>query len=152
MLFQFTALPDDWVHTFCTSAPHLAVVPCDSTASLFRYAAILRRSNNDVTALSIPLYGHIPGTFVIYNAACNRLSILRAQANADCPSVREHAITGGMSYAYRCGELYANSRFHHCRSYDISLCDRRNLSGGMWMDRRPLLRLRIPRAARTSAN
>jgi len=35
VFFLFTALPVDQVQAVCTSAPHQAVVPCDSTAFLF---------------------------------------------------------------------------------------------------------------------
>jgi len=37
VFFLFTALPKDKVQSFCTSALHRAVVPCDSTAFLFLY-------------------------------------------------------------------------------------------------------------------
>jgi len=35
VLFLFTALPEDQVQAFCTSARHRTVIPCDSTAFLF---------------------------------------------------------------------------------------------------------------------
>jgi len=34
VLFLFTALPGYYVQAFCTSVPHLVVVPCDSMAFL----------------------------------------------------------------------------------------------------------------------
>ena len=37
MFFLFTALTVDQVQAFCTSAPHRAVVPCDSTAFLILF-------------------------------------------------------------------------------------------------------------------
>jgi len=37
VLFLFTVLPEDWVQAFCTSAPHRAVVPCDSTSTAFLF-------------------------------------------------------------------------------------------------------------------
>jgi len=37
--FLFTALPGDQAQAFCISALHCAVVPCDSTAFLLRYAS-----------------------------------------------------------------------------------------------------------------
>jgi len=41
VFFLFTALPEDYVEAFCTSAPYRAVVPCDSTAFLLLYLLLV---------------------------------------------------------------------------------------------------------------
>jgi len=49
VLFLFTALPEDYVQAFCTSAVHRSAVPCDSTAFLFS----LLNSAFNLTELSV---------------------------------------------------------------------------------------------------
>ena len=42
VFFLFTALPEDYVQAFCTSALHRAVVPCDDNTTFLLQGSTLR--------------------------------------------------------------------------------------------------------------
>jgi len=53
VFFLFTVLPDDYMQAFCTSAPHRAVVPCDSTAFLIIYVSRQTYRRTDTLIIQI---------------------------------------------------------------------------------------------------